>query len=227
MGGGGALRFAAGGLGGRGGQKAADDLHGIGDVGSGWLGEVEDAPEPQGIADGKGGEGIAGRDAIVGDAGEEFAIEIAEWVEEAGIGGDGGEEGGAEVLEAGLFGGGEFGEGIDAGEGEGAWRTGFEGEGGIDAGAEEGDHPLDHGMEEVVLGVEVVEETALGDAGLGGDGFEGEGVGAATDDDDFSGVEETVAGGGDDVVHGGMGVDRPDGTVNRLGWESCGGRGSV
>jgi hypothetical protein len=24
-----------------------------------------------------------------------------------------------------------------------------------------------------------------------------------------------------------MGVDRPDGTVNRLGWESCGGRGSV
>ena len=105
-------------------------------------------------------------------------------------------------MEAGLFGRGEFGEGVDAGVGEGAGRTGFKGEGGIDAGAEEVDHPLDHGMKEVVLGVEVVEEAALGDAGLGGDGFEGKGVGAATDDDDFSGVEETIAGGGEDVVHG-------------------------
>ena len=54
--------------------------------------------------------------------------------------------------------------------------------------------PLDEAVDERLLAAEVVEQSALGDAGRRGDGVEGRGAFALLDEEFGEGVEDAVAG---------------------------------
>ena len=65
---------------------------------------------------------------------------------------------------------------------------------GVDLGGELLQPAREHGVEELALGLEVVEQAALGDAGLGGDGVERERLGAVAAHDRRGRVEQPLAG---------------------------------
>ena len=56
-----------------------------------------------------------------------------------------------------------------------------------------GQPALDHAVDEVALGLEVVQQAALGDLGLGGDGVERQRLRAVAADDGARGVEQLGA----------------------------------
>jgi hypothetical protein len=61
---------------------------------------------------------------------------------------------------------------------------------GGDLGVELREPALEHRVEQVALGLEVVKQPALGDAGLGGDGVEREGLRAVAPDHGDGGVQD-------------------------------------